>query len=166
MLEIVKSFLRNGEPLQDGFVQGKYYQRSGSCNRCGKCCTNIYLVYNRQTITSIPMFESIKAENPEYESFKPMLEDSDEDGILFQCTHLQADNTCGAYEDRPDFCRQYPSEHGLLLGGKLAKGCGYSFKLLKNFQTVLQQVSDKGNSRAFKLDNGEIAQETSGILLP
>jgi len=36
---------------------------------------------------------------------------------------------------------------------------------LKNFQTVLQQVSDKGNSRTFKLDNVEIAQETSEIPL-
>lgn len=29
-------------------------------------------------------------------------EPTDENGV---CTHLQADNTCGIYEDRPDICR-------------------------------------------------------------
>jgi Fe-S-cluster containining protein len=98
-------------------------------------------VYAQQTINSVAMFEEIKANNPEYHYFKPLRPDSDEDGLLFQCVHLQADNTCGIYEQRPSFCRQYPSEHSLLMGGKLAEGCGYRFRLLNTFQDVLGQVA-------------------------
>jgi Fe-S-cluster containining protein len=151
MLEIVKSFLKPEEAQQAGRVQGQYYERSGGCNRCGKCCTEIYLVYGQQTINSVALFEEIKLKNPEYESFKPILSQSDEHGLQFQCTHLQADNTCGAYNDRPDFCRKYPSEQSLLMGGKLAEGCGYQFRLLKNFQDVLQQVATHGPKRDFNL---------------
>jgi Fe-S-cluster containining protein len=139
MLEIVKTFLKPEEVRQSGVIQGQYYERTGACNQCGKCCTNIYLVYGQQTITSIAMFEEVKSQNPEYEYFKPVLEQ--EDGVLFQCIHLQADNSCGIYHNRPLFCRKYPSEHSLLMGGKLAEGCGYSFRLLRSFKDVLQQVA-------------------------
>lgn len=141
MLEIVKSFLAPEELKQTGVLQGQYYERSGSCNQCGKCCTNIYLVYGQQTIESVEMFEEVKHANPEYQYFKPVAQE--EDGLLFQCIHLQADNSCGIYNDRPEFCRRYPSEHSLLMGGKLAEGCGYSFRLLKSFQDVLGEVADK-----------------------
>jgi len=163
MLEIVKSFLKPEEAQQAGRVQGQYYERSGSCNQCGKCCTHIYLVYGQQTITSVEMFEEIKATNPEYHSFKPLVQESgetsSEDGLLFQCTHLQADNTCADYENRPDFCRKYPSEQSLLMGGKLAEGCGYKFRLLRNFQDVLKQVASQGVQRDFALQNNKAANE-------
>ena len=148
MLDIVKSFLRPEENKQAGVVQGQYYERSGSCNQCGKCCTHIYLVYAQQTINSVSMFEEIKANNPEYHYFKPLRQESDEDGLLFQCIHLQADNTCGIYEQRPSFCRQYPSEHSLLMGGKLAEGCGYRFRLLNTFQDILGQVAARQGTAA------------------
>jgi len=153
MLEIVKSFLKSDEAPQAGLVQGQYYERSGSCNQCGKCCSHIYLVYSQETITSVEMFEEIKAKNPEYQSFKPLLNESDEHGLLFQCTYLQADKTCGAYDSRPDFCRKYPSEQSILMGAKLAEGCGYKFRLLKNFQDVLKQVASQGAPRDFALQS-------------
>lgn len=143
MLEIVKSFLRSGEPPQSGVVRGRYYEREGSCNQCGRCCTDIYLVYQRKTIDSLEMFEQIQAKDPDYRSFQPITQESDGDGLLFKCVHLQPDNTCGVYENRPHLCRQYPSEHGILLGGKLADGCGYSFRLLKTFQDVLRTVAEE-----------------------
>jgi|GEM_PF-2557688 len=143
MLEIVKSFLNPEEVRQSGAVQGQYYERTGSCNQCGKCCTNIYLVYRQQTIDSINMFEDIKAKNPEYEYFKPLLQESDGNGLLFQCIHLQSDNNCGIYQNRPSFCRKYPSEHSLLMGGKLAEGCGYQFRLLQSFQDVLRNLAQQ-----------------------
>ena len=140
MLEVVKSFLSPAAaPSQSGLVQGEYYERDGSCHQCGQCCSNIYLVYGQQTINSLQMFEEIKGKNPEYQAFKPLVQESDEQGILFQCTHLQTDNTCGIYEDRPLFCRAYPSEHSLLMGGQLANDCGYRFRLKKTFGEVLKQ---------------------------
>lgn len=148
MLEIVKSFLRPEEPRQAGTLQGQFYERTGSCNQCGKCCSNIYLVYGQQTINSLEMFEDVRAKNPEYHYFKPLPAQTDPDGLLFQCIHLQADNTCGIYDDRPTFCRKYPSEHSILMGGKLAEGCGYQFRLLRTFQDVLKQVSQPEAGRS------------------
>jgi uncharacterized protein len=142
MLEIVKTFLKEKARLpirQSGSLKGEYYERSGSCNQCGKCCTNIYLVHGEQTIDSIPLFEELKQNNPDYESFEPVASESD-GSVLFQCRHLQADKTCGIYDQRPDFCRRYPSEQGLLMGGKLAPECGYKFRLLKTFEDVLAQL--------------------------
>lgn len=154
MLEIVKSFLNPAEAQQSGTVQGQYYERTGGCNQCGKCCTDIYLVYGQQTINSIEMFEDVKAKNPEYHYFKPLIQQSDGDGMLFQCIHLQADNRCGIYYDRPSFCRKYPSEHSLLMGGKLADGCGYKFRLLKTFQDVLSTVANQKSPSRFKTAEG------------
>lgn len=142
MLEIVKSFLSPTESPQSGILPGQYYERRGACNRCGKCCSDIYLVFGQQTINSLEMFEDIQRTNPEYQYFRPQLNESDENGLLFQCMHLQPDNTCGVYDQRPSFCRKYPSEHSLLMGGKLATGCGYQFRLLKTFQDVLRGLSN------------------------
>jgi uncharacterized protein len=141
MKEIVKQFFKPGKIRQTGQVKGKYYERSGSCNQCGQCCSNIYLVYNKKTIDSLEFFEFVKKKDPDYRSFEPMDLTGDEEGLLFRCQHLQPDKTCGIYEQRPELCRQYPSEYTLLLGGKLAKGCGYQFRLLKPFSQVLQTAA-------------------------
>lgn len=141
MLEIVKSFLAPQEPVQKGSVAGQYYERTGSCNLCGKCCSHIYLVYGQQTINSLEMFASVQDKNPEYNYFKPLSSQNDPEGILFQCIHLQADKSCGIYQNRPDFCKKYPSEHSIIMGGKLAEGCGYQFKLIQSFQDILKQIS-------------------------
>jgi Fe-S-cluster containining protein len=140
MLDIVKALLKPGTSRQSGVVRGQYYERAGECHQCGKCCTNIYLVHGDKTIDSLALFEDLKGQNPEYAYFKPVVKAEDGE-LAFQCQHLQADNTCGIYDKRPDFCRRYPSEHTLLMGGKLAEGCGYQFRLLRNFQDVLKQVS-------------------------
>lgn len=147
MLEIVKSFLRPGEQ-QTGVVQGQYYERTGSCNQCGKCCTNIYLVHGHQTIDNVELFETLKKDNPDYAYFEPVAQEHD--GLIFQCIHLQADNACGIYDRRPSFCRKYPSEHSILMGGKLAEGCGYRFRLLKTFQDVLQDMAEPSSQQQAK----------------
>lgn len=144
MLDIVKSFLSPEEIQQTGLVRGQYYERSGSCNQCGSCCTNIYLIHGQKVIEDPALFEELKAQNPEYAYFKVVRQEAD--GLMFQCVHLQEDNSCGIYEDRPDFCRKYPSEHSLLMGGKLAEGCGYRFKLLKTFQDVLRQMNGQASA--------------------
>lgn len=149
MLDIVKSFLSPEEFKQSGLVAGQYYERTGSCNLCGKCCTNIYLIHGQKVIDTPALFEKLKAENPEYESFKPVLQE--EDGLLFQCIHLQSDNSCGIYENRPDFCRKYPSEQSILMGGKLAEGCGYQFRLLQTFQDVLKQLAQPNSKQLPKV---------------
>ena len=144
MLEIVKSFLRDKTRQgirQNGALKGRYYERTGSCNQCGKCCTNIFLVHGEQTIDNVARFEELKQSNPDFHSFEPLLEASEEgEGLVFRCRNLLPDNTCAEYDTRPDFCRRYPSEQGLLMGGKLAETCGYKFRLLKTFQDVLSEL--------------------------
>lgn len=122
-------------PAQSGEVTGKYYKRSGACNQCGKCCTNIYLVHERETIKTTEEFERLQKFEAEYRGFVPI--DSDEHGMRFQCKHLRDDKTCEIYDERPSFCRKYPSEYGVLLGAELATGCGYKFDVLKPFDQVL-----------------------------
>ena len=141
MLNIVKHFLNQDDFQQNGFLGGEYYDRQGACGQCGKCCTQIYLIYGQQVIDSIPLFESLKETNPDYHYFVPL--DEKEDGLIFQCKHLQTDNRCAIYSDRPDFCRKYPSEQSLLMGGKLAEGCGFRFTLKKTFQQVLAEKMGK-----------------------
>lgn len=122
---------------QAGEVMGQYYKRTGACNMCGKCCTNIYLVHNKEVIKTAYEFEKLQALESEYQGFTPV--EVDEHGLRVACKHLKADNSCEIYEERPSFCRKYPSEVGILLGAELATGCGYSFELLKTFNQVLAE---------------------------
>ncbi len=129
------------DPPMEGLLPGKIYNRTGACHSCGQCCTNIYLVHRNAPIASIEAFEAIKNDNPEYAYFQPVAET--EDGVRFQCTHLQANNRCAIYEDRPSFCRRYPTEDVLLLGGILAEDCGYRFSPVLAFSELLNQTARK-----------------------
>jgi uncharacterized protein len=123
-------------------LQGKYYQRTGDCNQCGDCCQNLYLTHQRQLITSLAQFETLQALHPhDYAGFMPIAQT--ERGLVFECQHLLANNQCGIYEQRPGFCQSYPTEDGLLNGGKLPSQCSYTFTLLKPFTQVLTQLAQK-----------------------
>jgi Fe-S-cluster containining protein len=150
MREIIHSFLSKGEKPPADVVKGKYYTRTGSCNQCGKCCKDIYLIHEDKTIDSLELFEELKPANPEYQHFVVVGET--EHGLQFQCKHLSPENRCAIYENRPDFCRKYPSEKSILLGGSLAKGCGYKFELIRTFEDVLSQVAQKPHLSAGRLE--------------
>jgi len=148
MIEIIKHFSPKklnpkywGQPQQTGEVTGRYLKRRGSCNQCGRCCTNIYLIHENDTIKTVAEFEQYQRVDKEFEGFIPI--DTDEHGVRFQCKHLQANNHCAIYTDRPSFCRQYPSEKGVLLGGVLAEECGYSFEVIHKFKTILAEAAQK-----------------------
>ncbi len=155
MIEIIKSFLAPGllEIKQSGEVSGKYYKRQGSCNSCGRCCTNIYLIHDEKTIETAEEFEDLRVDNPEYEFFTPA--ESTDHGLQFKCVHLNPENRCMIYEDRPNFCKKYPSEKGILLGGELAKECGYRFEPIHAFSDVLAASAE-----------GKVSESSVGKLLP
>lgn len=44
-----------------------------------------------------------------------------EDVVFYRCRYLQSDNRCGVYEDRPQFCRDYPDTPFVVM----APGCAY-----------------------------------------
>ena len=121
----------------EGPVRGRFYERSGACNGCAQCCKDIYLLDGGEPVASVGQFEAMRKAYPEYRAFEPVEET--EHGLVFRCANLRPDNTCGEYERRPPFCRDYPSEAGLLLGGKLPQECGYAFRLLKSFEQVMRE---------------------------
>ncbi|MBY0403948.1 MAG: YkgJ family cysteine cluster protein [Cyanobacteria bacterium] len=45
----------------------------------------------------------------------------DEDVVFYHCRYLQGDNRCGVYEDRPQFCRDYPDTPFVVF----APGCAF-----------------------------------------
>ncbi len=149
---MVTGFLTgNPTPIpQNGEQTGQFYQRSGGCNQCGKCCTNIYLVYNKTTVQTLEQFERLKQFEPEYQYFTPLNET--EHGVRFRCRHLQANNACAIYQERPDFCKQYPSEAGIMLGAELAEGCGYAFEAIKKFKAVMAETNETGLSKEYTID--------------
>jgi Fe-S-cluster containining protein len=48
-------------------------------------------------------------------------EQDEADVVFYHCRYLQADNKCGVYEDRPQFCRDYPDSPFVVF----APGCAY-----------------------------------------
>ena len=46
---------------------------------------------------------------------------SRDDVVFYHCRYLQADNRCGVYEDRPQFCRDYPDTPFVVM----APGCAF-----------------------------------------
>ena len=134
---IRRTFFKSPLP-QEGEVIGRYYKRTGHCNGCGECCKNIHLVHDEKTVTTLDTFEAMKRLHTEYEAFIPVAEDSD--GLIFECSNLNPDNTCQVYDNRPDFCQNYPNEEGLLRGGSVPKDCSYHFELLKSFRETLSET--------------------------
>jgi Fe-S-cluster containining protein len=118
-------------------VVGEFYVRTGACNQCGQCCQNIYLTYRRKVIDSIEVFNRVQQLHPnDYGSFEPI--ETTHRGVVFQCTALAEDKTCGRYLTRPAFCRTYPTEDSLIHGGKLPAECSYVFEAKHSFTAVLQ----------------------------
>lgn len=148
------------QPPQGGDVEYQYYVRTGDCNQCGQCCSGIALVHNQSAIQTVEEFDQLKKKYPDYRHFEPIEET--QHGIVFKCKNLGEDNACGIYDDRPLFCRKYPSEGTLLLGGQLAPECSYGFTKKIAFENILKAKSIKspldfiglgGNCKAGKLMN-------------
>ena len=136
-------------PADDAPVEGKVYRRTGECNSCGKCCTNIYLGHGKLPIATAEEFEQLKRSHPDYRNFYIVGER--EDGLLFACKHLQPDNQCAVYEERPRLCRAFPTEKAVMNGGTLPSECSYQFESLRSFDQTLAAVDGKKRLKAGKL---------------
>jgi Fe-S-cluster containining protein len=121
--------------VDDDLQVGEFYLRTGSCTQCGKCCENIHLAYKGRYIAHSLQFRWLQLWSPEFRHFSPM--GYSEQGVVFKCLALGADNTCTVYGARPGFCKRYPSENVMLLGRELPEDCGYSFKPIESFSSVI-----------------------------
>ncbi len=151
MIKLVNQLRDYFDPPQSGPVTYDYYVRTGQCNQCGQCCSGIYLIHGEDVIESIEKFDKLKDRHEDYQHFVP-IEETDV-GVRFRCRHLQPDNSCGIYEDRPLFCKKYPSEATLLFGGSLAPKCGFAFKAKHKFTEILEKAAEKRKLHPGKLLN-------------
>lgn len=139
------------DPPQNGTVEYQYYVRTGQCNSCGQCCSGIHLIHGDSVIESVEQFERLKQQHEDYRHFVPI--DESDIGLVFRCSNLQPDNTCGIYDDRPLFCKKYPSEATLMFGGVLAPKCGFAFQAKHRFGEILKQAAERKRLNPGKLLN-------------
>ena len=118
----------------------KLYRRSGKCNMCGKCCTNIYVRHASEPIQTESEFEELKDKHEVY-SYLTIV-GKDEIGLIFQCKNL-VDGKCKIHKKRPLICRKYPQEEIFTMGGALCDECGYKFTPKKSFEKVFESVMKK-----------------------
>lgn len=128
-------------PPQAGVVTYKYYVRTGACHNCGQCCSAIHLVHNDHAIADEAEFARLQEKHEDYRHFIP--DGKSDVGLVFRCKHLTPDKRCGIYDDRPLFCRKYPSETTLLFGSNLAQECGFRFSPKVPFGQVLQRIAKR-----------------------
>jgi Fe-S-cluster containining protein len=149
------------DPPQSGRIEYQYYVRTGECNNCGKCCSGIYLVHHEEVIKTVEQFDRLKAQHEDYRHFIPVEEN--ESGVQFRCSNLTPENTCGIYNDRPQFCKKYPSEGTLLMGGGLAPEWSYIFQAKHTFSELLAQTAEKKNLQPGILLNDVTASGVSPL---
>src|SRR5438105_5108300 len=63
-------------------------------------------------------------------------------GIMSRCKHLQADNRCGIYEQRPRVCRSYSTDNCDYHGGE------YDFEVLFTSAEQLREYAEKKLKRS------------------
>lgn len=120
----------------------KKYIRTGSCKRCGACCSRIYVRHGRHTINSEKEFIVLKHLHPFYSYLK--VEGKDELGLIFSCSNFDEENhICKIHKRRPGICRRYPDEIIFSMGACLSEGCGYSFSPIDKFADVLKSIEKK-----------------------
>ncbi|MEA1971681.1 MAG: YkgJ family cysteine cluster protein [Candidatus Cloacimonadota bacterium] len=109
----------------------------GSCNQCGNCCRDLYLYYGTKQITSEKLFRKLKKIDPEFKHFH-VNRDSKSSEISFYCDKIDNENKCTIYEDRPSFCKDYPTTQILKYDKRVLNGCGYSAKKSIKFEDYLK----------------------------
>lgn len=102
-------------------------ERTGTCNRCGKCCERIILYVDGAKVDTPERLATLARRNPAYRIFE--VAPGASTPMRIRCKELQPDGTCGNHRARPAFCRAYPSARLLEAGGDLPAECSYSFRV-------------------------------------
>ena len=76
---------------------------------------------------------------------------SSEDIVFYRCQYQTADNKCGVWEDRPQFCRDYPDTPFVVMAPGCAfepwaKACKEKYLALKEEVTKLKDLKEELNS--------------------
>lgn len=73
---------------------------------------------------------------------------SDEDIVFYQCRYQTADNKCGVWEDRPQFCRDYPDTPFVVMAPGCAfepwaKACKEKYNAMKDEVAKLKELKEE-----------------------
>ena len=107
-------------------IRGKTIMVAGSCSRCGRCCQSISLEGPFGWLRSERTFKKMVISSPEYRRFVIIGKDA-LGYLLFRCTCLAEDGSCGDYDKRPALCRHFPESSLVFACGQLPPACGYRF---------------------------------------
>lgn len=120
----------------------RYYYRTGKCNACGKCCTQIYVKHFKHVIQNEKEFEKLQFLHKFYAGLKII--GKDDIGLIFECTNLDPEtHKCKIHKNRPGICRRYPQEELFSMGGALSDDCGYKMEPIISFSEVLKNERKK-----------------------
>ncbi len=117
-------------------IRGKTIMVAGSCIRCGSCCLSISLEGPFGWLRSERTFKKMVIASPEYKRFVIIGRDA-QGYLLFRCTCVTQDGSCGDYDKRPALCRHFPESSLPFAGGQLPPTCGYRFVEGVSFKKVL-----------------------------
>lgn len=135
LFQILKEFIYK-------YILRKKYFRYGKCNRCGACCTRIYVKHQKGTVKTEKEFEILKKLHPFYTYLTVI--DKDETGLVFKCSNFDPEqHICKIHKKRPGICRRYPDEIIFSMGAALDEKCGFYFKPIVKFKDVLKNAGKK-----------------------
>ena len=112
-------------------------QSESRCLKCGECCRNILHLLPKDALVKDKRVhykdrQFIKNHWHEIEPPEKMNRFTPDYAMKklhhYRCDMVQADGTCGAYEDRPNICRDYPPKDvsGLTaIQGLISDRCGF-----------------------------------------
>jgi len=89
-----------------------------------------------------------------------------EDVVFYACRYLASDNRCGVYEDRPQFCRDYPDSPFLVMASGCAfegwsNQCRTKFKAMEAEVETLHELQDSLNAlQTYALSTHELDSST------
>ncbi len=141
MISVIKKFILSK-------LFGRKYYRTGKCNACGKCCTQIYVKHFRHVLCDEKEFEKLKYLHRFYTYLKVI--GKDDTGLIFECTNLdKTTGKCKIHKKRPGICRRYPQEELFSMGGALSDNCGYKMEPIISFSDVLKKQRKKSLKTLF-----------------
>lgn len=88
------------------------------CLQCGKCCSS-YLHLIGDKLPSEDMRQLLEWRGIKLRLIDDLWFANDTNA---RCKHLNKDNTCAIYDERPQICKDYPKDWSKSL---LTKGCGF-----------------------------------------
>ena len=121
------------------YILRKKYFREGHCLMCGRCCEKIYVKHGKNVITEEETFYKLQKMHSFYSSLE--LIGKDENGLIFRCKNLDTETRkCKNHKKRDNICRKYPQEEIFMMGGDMAKTCGYRFVPIYTFKEILKKI--------------------------